>query len=613
MAALRGTLALCCASGGPVASEMQPAPPAGGQKRRMEDVISNCRFLDFRAKRIVMPWDRGVFGFVFGVPPAVEPLVYFSDPPWEPDSSAVRSRVQQASQEILPNATQKFARQRAQCAALFKSDDAVRFEALRKIKVLTLLEPAASSFGRNLVADAALLSDDSELQKSFTDAFANKSTATLAKRTASYWRFAEFCLASGLGAPLRADEATLYSYMKHLQANGAPTSGKSFLESWNFMSALLGFAPAAGSPVSIRVRGAAAALAATKKPLVQAAPLTVDMIRALERIVVKSPYPHWCVIAGHILFCVGSCARFSDTMYLDSLECSSADDVYLLEAASVSYKTAQGDRKNLLLPLLSLGCFLYTSAWGPAWMQARQDAGLSLKPSLPAFSEAAQCWLTRRMSTGELSLYLREFLVASQIDLPPASRVSSHSSKATMLSWLAKFGGISLEDRRIAGHHLDPASRSPLTYSRDELCRLMKIFSDILRKIRAGQFKPDDSRVMRLAVMIQASEGPQLQEKVVEHDPFVSDSEAEGSDLDVDDLEARAVGVPLDAALTAAQVSSVFSKMHIYSRTVHIQASEGAKFLCGRPITRNFGELDQNVPASDLLVCKRCSQTYKSS
>ncbi|CAE7205664.1 unnamed protein product [Symbiodinium natans] len=95
--------------------------------------------------------------------------------------------------------------------------------------------------------------------------------------------------------------------------------------------------------------------------------------------------------------------------------------------------------------------------------------------------------------------------------------------------------------------------------------------------------------------------------------PFVSDSEAEGSDLDVDDLEARAVGVPLDAALTAAQVSSVFSKMHIYSRTVHIQASEGAKFLCGRPITRNFGELDQNVPASDLLVCKRCSQTYKSS
>ena len=85
------------------------------------------------------------------------------------------------------------------------------------------------------------------------------------------------------------------------------------------MSALLGFAPAAGSPVSIRVRGAAAALAATKKPLMQAAPLTVDMIRALERIVVKFPYPHWCVIAGQILFCVGSCARFSNTMYLDSL------------------------------------------------------------------------------------------------------------------------------------------------------------------------------------------------------------------------------------------------------------------------------------------------------
>ena len=177
---------------------------------------------------------------------------------------------------------------------------------------------------------------------------------------------------------------------------------------------------------------------------------------------VKPPYPHWQVIAGHILFCVGSCARFSDTIHLQSLDLSSADGMHLLEAASSSYKTAQGERKTMLLPLLSLGCFVYPTVWAPLWMQARRDQGLTLSPSLPAFSEAAaQVWLPRRMSTGELTLYLKEFLVASHIELPAEARISSHSMKATFLSWLAKFGGISLEDRRIAGHHLDAGARSP--------------------------------------------------------------------------------------------------------------------------------------------------------
>ena len=181
--------------------------------------------------------------------------------------------------------------------------------------------------------------------------------------------------------------------------------------------------------------------------------------------------------------------------------------------------------------------------------------------------------------------------------------------KATFLSWLAKFGGVSLEDRRIAGHHLDAGARSPLTYSRDELCRLMKIFEDVLKAIRAGSFRPDDSRVMRLAVMC----GSVLQEKVLEKDPCITESEAGESDVDLPALEARTGGIPLEDALTAEAVSSVCSKMHIFSRTVHIQAAEGARFLCGRPITRNFDELDKAVPASDLLVCKRCSQIYRAS
>ena len=75
-----------------------------------------------------------------------------------------------------------FARKRLQLAALVKSDDDARFEALRKFKVLIMLEPDASQLGRTLLAEASLLKQNAELLATFSDAFASKSTAALVKR-----------------------------------------------------------------------------------------------------------------------------------------------------------------------------------------------------------------------------------------------------------------------------------------------------------------------------------------------------------------------------------------------------------------------------------------------
>ena len=377
----------------------------------------------------------------------------------------------------------------------------------------------------------------------------------------------------------------MYSFIKHLQESAAPTSGQAFVEAWRFFSGMLGFRlRPEESPLSGRVKGAVASLLSQKKKLAQAAPLTVLMIKALERIMLEPPLPHWRVIAGHILFCIGSSSRFSDTVHLDCLTCVSDQGIYLVEGASYSYKTGTGERKSVLLPLLSLGRFILDDARAPVWMQAREDAGLGLNPSLPGFSEPAQTWLDRRMTTKELTLYIREFVVGSGIQLLQDDRTSSHSLKCTVLSWLSKAGGVSLEDRRIAGHHLDPANRSALTYSRDELCRLMHTEERILIRIRRGVFKPDDSRVMRLAAMVKEDTGVQsLKEWKLEGD------------------------------MTFPQSDDVYSKMHCHSRTVHIEATEGNKFLCGRPVTKNFVDIDKSVALADLLVCKGCSLAYKAS
>ena len=573
-----------------------------------EDVLLQQRFLDLRTSRVRLPWERGINGLVFGdrsPPSPVLPMPSNLNPCPSPFRHDLGD---------LPTATQLFAVKRARCARLFQSEDSLRFEAMRKVKIMCLLDPEASELGRSISAEAAGLVDDSVLMGSFSDTFAGKSTATMCKRAASMWRFFEFCVQHGLGSPLRAGEKVVYSFIKHLQESAAPTSGQAFVEAWRFFSGMLGFRlRPEESPLSGRVKGAVASLLSQKKKLVQAAPLTVLMIKALERIVLEPPLPHWRVIAGHILFCIGSSSRFSDTVHLDCLTCVSDQGIYLVEGASCSYKTGTGERKSVLLPLLSLGRFILDDAWAPVWMQAREDAGLGLNPSLPGFSEPAQTWLDRRMTTGELTLYLREFVVGSGIQLLQDDRTSSHSLKCTVLSWLSKAGGVSLEDRRIAGHHLDPANRSALTYSRDELCRLMHTEERILIRIRRGVFKPDDSRVMRLAAMVKEDTGVQsLKEWKLEGDMTFPQLDEDDSDCGVATLEARASGVVLEA-IPASQLGPVYSKMHCHSRTVHIEATEGSKFLCGRPVNKNFVDIDKSVALADLLVCKGCSLAYKAS
>ena len=165
------------------------------------------------------------------------------------------------------------------------------------------------------------------------------------------------------------------------------------------------------------------------------------------------------------------------------------------------------------------------------------------------------------MTTSELTLFLREFLVGIGVTLAPDDKTSSHSLKCTMLSWLSKVGGISLEDRRIAGHHMDPGSRSALTYSRDELCRMMFTEEKILQRIRKGQFKPDDSRIMRLVSLIQENATSSLQEWTLDGDPSFPQSDEGESDCEGATLEARSRGVVLEA-MPASQLSSVYSKMH---------------------------------------------------
>ena len=456
--------------------------------------------------------------------------------------------------------------------SLLKTDDATRWEALRKIRVLVLVSPQSTELGRRLLAEAALLKDEGRLQKSFQDVFISRATATLAKRASALWRFAAWCVNNGYGHPLEACESTIYSYVLHLEEHAKPTAPSSFLQAWNFVRHILKFtSPASIEAVSARVKGAAQRVFQLKRPLIQAEPLKVKAVKALEYVVLKAPYEHWIIIGGHLLLCLGSSSRFGDSQMPGKLALTSAQGVVLIEAESKQWKTGNAaSRRAQLLPLCSLGQFFADQPWGPAWFDMRTKHGLSLSPALPAWSESESKWLQRPMSTGEASLYMKEFLYAA--GLRDLGGIGCHSLKCAVLSWAAKSTTVSLADRRLLGHHIDPGVASPLTYAQDEQTRLMVIVHGLVAEIRRGHFKPDAEKVWRLAVLIHSGESETLAERVHDRAPDMPFSDCEQDDVDEEDLRADANVLSVSAGpKSAAEVQAVQNcRMHTHSRVVHI-------------------------------------------
>ena len=361
-----------------------------------------------------------------------------------------------SSEAETPPLGSEFAKKRLRVSSMIRSEDQVRWEALRKIKVLLMINPESSFLGATLADKAILFRHEDETSSSFCDSSADKRTGTLIKRASSCWRFVQWVIQQGHPNPISVGEAVFYAYMGHLRDHGAPTTATCFIESWTFLFHVAGLkTPPLGIVLSPRVRGAAKDMFASKRKLVQAVPLTVGMVLALEQVVQIPPHDHWKIIAGRLLFCLGASSRFADSLRLDSLIISKdeASGLSLVEADTGCYKTGNTNERSL--PLLLLGQFFGVVPWAELWINLRSKYNLPTSPALPAFSEVTNQWLSRPMSTGEASLYLKEMLTGSGFDREAVQQLGCHSLKCTLLSWLAMGSYAGIADRRLAGHHLD--------------------------------------------------------------------------------------------------------------------------------------------------------------
>ncbi|CAE7833708.1 unnamed protein product [Symbiodinium sp. CCMP2592] len=540
----------------------------------------NSGFILARHSRQAMPWERVTR-------PRLGPGFMFQEPLLGRFDGLRRAAIPAPAAgpwAWVPKGT--YEARRLLAARFAKSDDMLRLTALKKIRLIVLFFPDDSELGRNLVGSAGSLVEESMLTS-----------------------FAKWIVASK-GRPLAPSEGELYAYMLHLRREKAgATAGESFLKAYKFFVHLTGAAQ--GSRISPRVQGAAKAMSMAKRPLWQAPPLPAEAVRLLEELVHDSEDYARASIAGFILFCLYSSARWSDAARGTDLSIDVAGNgLVLLECSTKHYKTKAKDRKDTVLPLIALGSGLTQPSWGRVWMRKRALAGLpDCAVIMPAMSPGGN-FLGRAMTAAEGSLWLREFLHLQGFagDL---EQYSSHSLKATALSWTAKSGTMTYEERLTQGHHCSPKHGMALLYSRDALAEIIVKVAKVVSAVSRGVFSPDLPRAERVARALHGdpADFAHLPETTAEDLPAEEPQDENNSEAGSDITNLGGLEVDLGAPApeeVRPRLSSTFSGetyMHVLSGVVHKLVNPGI-FKCGRKVTANMRLMGPEEAQEN--VCQQC-------
>ena len=382
-------------------------------------------------------------------------------------------------------------------------------------------------------------------------------------------------------------------------------------------------AGANGTPdiVSGRVRGASKDLMAKKRKLQQAPPLPAEVVWKLEGLMTERIQPKIKAILGFMLFCMFSCSRFADAARAQRPVISQFQHVILVESSSSEYKTASGERRSVLLPLVALGTGLSGTGWALSWMSARRQCGLGASDCMmPADSESQNSWLERRMTTAEGSYWLKDLLTMTGMTEGEASLYSTHSLKATVLSWAAKSSTFGWQERLVLGHHLDEETKMAVVYSRDAIAAVMVKVLRMLETIRQGIFDPDASRAERIAM---ATGLTQLPDNLPEQNDMERElerrlacdqenSQVIESDIEEENIVEKPIKIPGEPEMLARSsfppIELDQCVVHKLSGIVHGKETTDS-LLCGRALSTNMRPVDFPWSERDAHeFCEQCNR-----
>lgn len=291
------------------------------------------------------------------------------------------------------------------------------------------------------------------------DYLAGKAPATLVKRANSFVFFQNAAEMHGIDFPYL--ETDFYHVLKQLRHDGHSSSRlKSVIEAITFVRYSFQIDVLHGITTSKRCLGAVRPDPTSK--VNQAEALMVSDIETLHSILANANA--WdSAFAGACLFCIYSRARWSDFCHGHSLRLDKNADGTIAYADMEVYihKTMRAAANRFkFLDLVATGNGISGFDWIAQWIISMERLGIdpfSRVPGnclMPAPGPDGQP-LRRALESDECSTWLRLLLGQQVARATSQKKYSSHSLKASVLSFAAK-RGLSHEDRLCMGHHLHP-------------------------------------------------------------------------------------------------------------------------------------------------------------
>lgn len=418
----------------------------------------------------------------------------------------------------------------------------LRDAAIGKFLILLRFNLDASTTGKQIL-DACQHDPEQQHAYEIVNAVLGvKSPATLMKRANALLAFTRWFVRFGSAEINPFQEHVVWEYFQYLKSSGAPaTKADTMLSSLRFAFHVLGFSCLSGALSSRRLIGACELMLAGKRLLRQALALSVQQVLILHGILAdEGRHIVDRALVAYILFALYGRCRNSDLLAINALTPDFNEEGGYVIITTCNHKSGRmASLKTRLLPIVLPARGVDGSVWAAKALDVMSRAGCPSfgshgGPLMPAPANGFGDFMQRGLRSAEVSNILRSFL---GIDVADKTRdeeiVSSHSLKATLLSWAAKFG-LSSQTRSLLGRHTSCLNETFAIYSRDLACAPVAELQKVIDAVHGGTFSPDceRSKFFKQPVFEPASElGAPVKKEHGGDDSVIVISDSEDGDM----------------------------------------------------------------------------------
>ena len=466
-------------------------------------LLTNCEVTN-----IVLPWETGFYKEFFSDDPFLRSLVpavqidEFCNFGSQPEPQSVAEAVAGVASCSAPGPIF------ASCIAcvddgFFQSKRQQLYDAAVS-KLLIVLRHCllASSTGRHIIALGTEQMQDAGASGVLEAVLGVKSPATLIKRANSLLSFLRWLAKNGIQEVNPFTEEMVWKYLQFLRESSAPaTKGDSAMSAFRFAYHVLGFESLGPAMTSRRLAGICELMMSGKRMLKQALVLTVAQVKGLHTALKNTAlHVYDRTMVAYLLFALYGRCRNSELALIKSFEADFSDEGGFVVIHTCNHKTGRlATLKTRLMPIIIPARGVDGEVWVKEALAVFDAAGVELSdqidgPLVHAPSSSVGGFMKRGLRSSEVSAMLRRFInVAEPVPGDSMEIPSSHSLKATTLSWCARYG-LSPATRSLLGRHTNALTETYAIYSRDLMGAPTAELQRVIDEIADGSFCPDNPR-----------------------------------------------------------------------------------------------------------------------